>query len=106
MIISLDFDDTFTADRETWTKVASVLVNAGHEVICISGRIDEESNQTELRQSLPESVERIYLCGPVSKKHYAETHSILVDVWIDDSPSRIVQAKDRVVRPCCARRSR
>jgi hypothetical protein len=106
MIISLDFDDTFTADRETWTKVASVLADAGHEVICISGRIDEESNQTELRQSLPDSIERIYLCGAVSKKHYAETHSIPVDVWIDDSPTRIVQAKDRVVRSCCARRSR
>jgi hypothetical protein len=98
MIVSLDFDDTFTADPLAWSSVAQVLTDAGHTVVCISGRDDTEANLSEIRRALPECVESIYLCGARSKKAYAERESIPVEVWIDDSPSRIVQAKERVVR--------
>lgn len=98
MIVSLDFDDTFTADPETWTKVVNALTQAGHEVICISGRANNDENKIDLRSNLPKQITRIYLCGDLSKKHYSEINSLQVDVWIDDSPSRIVQAKQRVIR--------
>ena len=98
MIVSLDFDDTFTADPRTWTKVVDVLTQAGHEVICISGRTNTNENKIDLRRDLPKQISRIYLCGDLSKKHYSEINSLAVDIWIDDSPSRIVQAKQRVIR--------
>jgi hypothetical protein len=106
MIISLDFDDTFTSDPQAWSNVVDALVASGHEVVCISGRSDDDANRAELRQALPDSVERIYLCGSVSKKHYSEKNAIQVDVWIDDSPSRIVQAKQRFVPQRYVRRAR
>lgn len=94
MIISLDFDDTFTADPVAWTQVAELLTDSGHEVICISGRTSSDENRSELRSALPSCINRICLCGIVSKRYYARTHGIDVDIWIDDSPSRVVSARD------------
>jgi hypothetical protein len=106
MIISIDFDDTFTSDPQAWSNVVNALVASGHEVVCISGRTDDEVNRDDLRHALPDSIERIYLCGSVGKKYYAEKNAIPVDVWIDDSPTRIVQAKQRFVPHRYVRRAR
>lgn len=85
----LDFDGTFTADVELWTKWIEMAQSRGHRVICITGRRELFENRRELDDALPDNVD-IFFSYDMPKMDYAEDAGITVDVWIDDWPSLIV----------------
>lgn len=81
MIIALDYDKTYTADRALWGKFCALCEKAGHEVICITMRYN---NDEERISNLP--VNKIYYTGRKAKLIWAKNNNIHVDVWIDDNP--------------------
>lgn len=90
LTISIDYDDTFTADPDTWSEVIRVLQRAGHRVICISARRNEHWQRMELQNALPEGV-KVYLSYDQAKAEFARQNGESVDIWIDDFPSAILQ---------------
>lgn len=90
MLVAIDFDRTFTADSESWSTIIGILEQAGHRVICVTGRVETVDNRLELRNSLPMSVEIIF-SGDEPKRVAAFRKGHTVNVWIDDRPERIAQ---------------
>lgn len=89
MLISLDYDDTFTADPKLWTKFVKSAQKVGHKVICITARDFTEGNKYELELALPDIP--IIFCDMKPKRKVAESHGYDIDVWIDDTPEAITE---------------
>ena len=98
LVVSLDYDGTFSDNPVLWSDVVRVLALAGAKVVCISNRIDTEENRMLLRSHLPDAVETVICCGALPKANAAFDNSISVDVWIDDNPARIKNVAERVRR--------
>ena len=90
MIISLDYDRTFTADPDLWRRFISDAERCGHTVVCVTGRKVKPDFSREPR--LPDSV-AIVLAGDEWKRHAAARAGYPVDVWIDDMPEMIAPTK-------------
>lgn len=88
MIISLDYDDTYTNDPVFWNQFIGLAKAYGHEVICVTSRRDTMDNRADME--IP--VEKILFAYDAPKKDYANWQGVKVDVWIDDNPHRIVSA--------------
>ena len=91
MIISLDYDETWTRDPETWKKVVAVLRMAGHTVYCVTMRYDNHHEKTEVGSQLNGVVDAIFFTGRRAKSDFMYEQGIKVDVWIDDMPLFIYQ---------------
>lgn len=87
MIIAIDYDNTYTADPETFNKVIATFKEAGHDVICVTGR-DDGVLGVPVRNSIGKLVSIIF-AGSKWKREAAKKCGSLVDVWIDDMPSMI-----------------
>ena len=94
LVISLDYDRTFTAAPGLWRSFVSMATNAGNKVVCISRRENDEANREELRQAFADlEVSDLILCGSNTQKRDAAAKAgVAVDVWIDDYPEGIVAA--------------
>lgn len=88
LTIAIDFDDTFTADVEFWTKMIELAQRYGHQVICVSARHDDDYHRQQLTDSLPDGVP-VLLSELHPKYDYAKDHGYSVDIWIDDVPEAI-----------------
>lgn len=87
MIISLDYDKTYTADPGLWDKFIETAKARGHEVICITMR----DGSDEERISMPVPV--IYT-SRLAKAKFMRDAGRQVDIWIDDTPWWILQNGD------------
>ena len=92
LVFAIDFDGTFTADRELWSCWIKNAQSRGHRVYCVTARRDDGENR--------EILSGVFAgCGvnvPIifsnlgSKMHTMEKRGIKVDVWIDDAPHALV----------------
>lgn len=82
MIIALDYDKTYTRDKEMWDKFIRMALYHGHKIICLTMRRYPE----EQIKDMFEGIEITYT-NRKAKKRYADEHGILVDIWIDDNPA-------------------
>lgn len=89
MLISIDFDDTFTADPKMWTEIIHLMQAHGHTVICVSARRNTMDHRIELEDALPKGV-KVLLSYDEPKRDFALRNGYKVDVWIDDFPDAIV----------------
>lgn len=86
MKISIDYDETFTADPDFWREVIRYGRKRGHEFICVTARstppgMDEPAIPCEV------------ICSPLQYKVISameKGHN--VDVWIDDCPGMIMKS--------------
>ena len=87
LLIALDFDGTFNADRDTWLECARLWLAADHELITVTSR-----------KLTPENLRVIADAGvtwPVvfaydkPKKLAAIEAGYHVDIWVDDHPQGI-----------------
>ena len=94
LLISLDYDRTFTAAPGLWRSFVGMATAAGHRVVCISRREDDDANREELRLAFSDlEVGDLILCGADTQKRDAAARAGLeVDVWVDDYPEGIVAA--------------
>ena len=92
MLIALDYDDTFTADREFWLEFIQLAKKYGHDVICATSRFNNSENRQQVKGELPIPV---YFCDHNYKREMLAKAGRRVDVWIDDSPESIGEKDKR-----------
>jgi hypothetical protein len=79
--IAIDYDDTFTTCKETWTKVIEVLRASRANVFCVTFR-DPSTPVTDFPG-------KVYYTGGKRKWQYMYDNQIDVHIWIDDWPALI-----------------
>lgn len=90
MIIAIDFDQTYTADRPMWDNIIRVMKSCGHTVYCVTCR-DEWDTGSE-QNGIPriaKYVDEIFMTNGQAKIPFMEEKGYHVDVWIDDTPATI-----------------
>ena len=94
LLISLDYDRTFTAAPGLWRSFVSMASERGNKVVCITRRENTDANREELRLAFADlDVADMILCGTgTQKRDAAAAAGLEVDVWIDDHPEGIVAA--------------
>jgi uncharacterized protein len=100
LVISLDYDQTFTAAPGLWRSFVADAATRGNRVVCITRREDTEENRAEISSSFENmEISGVILCGGSTRKRAAAAAAgIEVDVWIDDSPEMIpVETEARVI---------
>jgi hypothetical protein len=90
MIISLDYDDTFTKDPDAWLEVANTLRAAGHTIYGITMRYPEET--VGMSKKYLDACDKIFFTSRKAKWQYLTERGLDVDVWIDDSPHYILRS--------------
>lgn len=76
--IAIDYDDTFTTNKEVWTQVIELLRAAGANVFCITLRYPD----CPIRDFPGE----VHYASGQRKWEFAEENGIDVHIWIDDWP--------------------
>ena len=89
MIISMDFDNTFSLAPEDWLDFMLMMRKRGHEVIVVTGR--RENVYPEDFDIFHQYGFKVYKTKWLAKRVYMrEVEGIEVDVWIDDCPEAIL----------------
>lgn len=91
MIISVDYDSTYSADPATFNIIIQTFQAAGHTVICCTGR-DVAMGQ-EVLDSIGKLVgeSNCVFAGKNWKRDAATAAGFDVDVWIDDMPEMVAR---------------
>jgi len=94
LVISIDYDQTFTAAPGLWRSFITDATGRGVQVVCITRREDTEANRSEVTASFDGlDMTSIVLAGPdKSKREAAAAAGIAVDIWIDDKPQTVTDA--------------
>lgn len=83
VLISIDYDQTYTADPLLWDQFIAIARGRGHDVVCVTSR-HEPPGPHERR--IPCQV----ICARGEyKRHAAAKAGHAVDIWIDDMPEVI-----------------
>lgn len=88
MIIAIDYDNTYTGDPEVFNEVIKTFQNAGHTVICVTGRSAHELMMQPVIDSIGKLVPVIF-AGKEWKRVAASKRGYDVNIWIDDMPEYI-----------------
>ena len=86
MIIAIDYDNTYTAAPELWNRMISMFSDAGHTIICITGRTEN------MAQPVMDSIGKlipVIFAGNDWKRDAAIKRGYKVDVFIDDMPEMV-----------------
>ena len=95
MNIAVDYDETWTADPETFAKIVTLFQQQGHSVAIVTLRDQTTRSCVEIRGSLMKHLPRMHGEVPIifSNGHWkteaTKAAEFPVDVWIDDSPQLI-----------------
>lgn len=90
MIIAIDFDQTYTADRDTWDKVLDIFTEAGHTVYCVTCRESWDTGGKERGIArIKKRVAKVFFTDGQAKIEYMEKEGYHVDIWIDDCPATV-----------------
>lgn len=89
MILSLDFDDTWTADPELWQAFCRQAKRRGHTVILTTNREPYPGHVREVQEAAAPWVDHIIFAGRRPKRDAAAEQGYAVDVWLDDFPSSV-----------------
>lgn len=92
MNISIDFDNTYTQDRELWNEFIRLAQSRKHNVYCVTARHANKSDHlTEVLESIGKlvGVHNCVFTGNLPKRPFCEANNIHIDVWIDDMPENI-----------------
>lgn len=97
LTISIDFDRTFAADPELLGDFATKAKADGNSVVMITRRADTPEDREFIEQTLgsyADAFDSVILAGPeMQKESAAKQAGIKVDIWIDDSPQTIKEAR-------------
>lgn len=79
MLISLDYDKTYTLDTKLWDAFIKDAKSRGHEVIMVTLRWPHETLEYQ------PDCEVEYACRMAKRDHMSKKGRH-VDIWIDDMP--------------------
>ena len=94
----VDFDDTITADKETFANIFGVIQAAGHTVVVVTGRSPIGDWKKEAEKTIRDLC-MVYDLKPIEivfagtnwKKEMALKAGHEIDIWIDNSPEYIAK---------------
>jgi DNA-binding LacI/PurR family transcriptional regulator len=86
LVISLDFDQTYTRDPELWNEFIGSARKRGYTVYIVTMRYDMPKEADEVRTLLSDKVDGIYFTGRKAKEKFMFDKGIDVSVWVDDMP--------------------
>ncbi len=92
VLMAIDFDRTYTADRRLWQAFILGAVRSGHRVICVTDRRDSGENRRIIAASFGQIFQHlaaVVYCNNQPKRRAAELWGHRVDIWIDDVPEII-----------------
>lgn len=89
MIISLDYDDTYTRDPEAWDVFIKLFRSRGHKVYIVSWRCNGYEAEP-VKVALDAKVDAMYFTGRKAKQKFMFDQGMRIDVWIDDMPMAIM----------------
>ena len=92
LVISLDYDQTYTEAPGLWRSFIGEACELGNTVIMTTRREDTEANRAEVLAAVGEDTElkAIIFAGPESnKRDAAAAAGFTVNVWIDDTPATV-----------------
>ena len=95
MNISLDYDDTFTADPDLWRRFSAQARGRGHKVYVVTLRADAGCD--EVRRECGPFVDGIIPCNYRPKREAVRAAGVRIDVWVDDMPETIASGDAGVV---------
>jgi hypothetical protein len=90
MIISIDYDNTYTVDPVLWDQFIKNAISKGHTVYCISAR--SEPMMEDAKNTIGKIIGPANCFGTnfePKKSFMWKNHKIKIDVWIDDTPEYI-----------------
>lgn len=89
MIISLDYDCTYTRDKILWDSFIEQAKSRGHTVYCVTARCSSYDSH-EVKEDLQHLVDGIYFtCGQPKEKFMFDL-GICIQVWVDDEVRSIL----------------
>jgi hydroxymethylpyrimidine pyrophosphatase-like HAD family hydrolase len=88
MLIALDWDDTYTANKPLWNDFIQMCIDRGVKVIIVTGRPDHENHRVATPFNLP-----VVYAGNELKEKAALRDGYKVNIWIDDMPGMIQNVK-------------
>jgi len=87
--IAIDYDDTYSADPGTFSKVISTFNRYGHKCYLVTARFDN------VDEHIPEQhtahVQGVFYTDRKAKIPVMEAAGIKIDIWVDDKPEFIHQ---------------
>lgn len=89
MIISIDYDDTYTRDKILWDSFIQQAKARGHTVYCVTARC-YTYDSAEVLNDLEHLVDHVYFTCGMPKEAYMFKQGICVQVWIDDDVRAIL----------------
>lgn len=92
MKIALDYDKTYTLDKDCWNSVIEEWLSSGHDVRIVTTRSPIYDRISENR--LPPSKIPVIYCDGVAKRFHChwfadDGNGWDPDVWIDDKPQGV-----------------
>lgn len=85
LLISVDYDGTYSADPATFDLIISELQANGHEVMIITARGDNDPVKVNSNLGI-----KVYYTEGADKDPYMrDTHGINIDIWIEDRPQSV-----------------
>lgn len=89
MLISIDFDNTYTSAPMLWNDMIWQFQRAGHSVILTTCRSAQHSNSDLYRAIKFSGITDVYFTDGQPKKPYLAALGIHPGIWIDDDPASI-----------------
>ena len=87
--IALDFDGTFTEDKDLWLDFVDLTKrNRPHRIYMVTLR-SEEHDRDAIHDYLEDYGVEIVWCDGRSKREVVDEKGIHIDIWIDDMPESI-----------------
>lgn len=86
MLVSIDYDETWTQDPDLWRTFAYLLKRRGHTIILVTNRRVNPTCAAEISRAVGGNVGEIIFAGPRPKREAAAKRGYHPDVWIDDLP--------------------
>lgn len=87
MRFALDYDQTFTTDEGLWIAFVENAKRRGHSVTFVTFRKEDGNNQDILADAELLGIDIVF-CNFKQK-----ASQFIADIWIDDSPQYIPEAK-------------
>ena len=95
MILSIDYDDTYTRDPPYWNWVAEEAIRRGYTVWCVSARHQRHMDEPQATIGRVIGSEKCVGTNGVAKRDYLfKKHGVYADVWIDDMPDTVTTGYD------------
>ena len=89
LTISIDYDETWSADPGLWKAFARMARRRGHNVLLVTNRPNEEPYRMEVLIATRGCVDEVIFAGIAPKRHAAEQAGWDPDIWVDDLPHTV-----------------